>query len=98
MLSTIKLELLPHISYYIKNTHAFPKHLADIFQLPPSENEPEEEEALIQTLDAPYQLRQPIKHFQRAEVQEVISNLNPEISSDYDLITGKILKELPVLE
>jgi hypothetical protein len=32
----------------------------------------------------------------RAEVQEVISSLNPKKSSGCDLITGKILKELPI--
>jgi hypothetical protein len=34
----------------------------------------------------------------RAEVQEVINSLNPKKSSGYDLIIGKILKELPVIE
>jgi hypothetical protein len=29
-----------------------------------------------------------------AEVQEVINSLNPKKSSGYDVITGKILKEL----
>jgi hypothetical protein len=33
----------------------------------------------------------------RAEVQEVINSLNPKKSSGYDLITGKILKELPII-
>jgi hypothetical protein len=72
------------------------KHLADVFQPHPSENEPEVEEALIQLLESSYQLELPIKRFKRAEVQEVISNLNPTDSSGYDLITGKILKELPI--
>jgi hypothetical protein len=31
------------------------------------------------------------------EVQEVINSLNPKKSSGYDLITGKILKELPII-
>jgi hypothetical protein len=29
-------------------------------------------------LEAPYQLEPPIKHVKRAEVQEVVSNLNPK--------------------
>jgi hypothetical protein len=33
----------------------------------------------------------------RAEVQEVINSLNPKKSSGYDLITGTILKELPII-
>jgi hypothetical protein len=34
---------------------------------------------------------------QKAEVQEVISNLNPKKSSCYNIITGKILEELPII-
>jgi hypothetical protein len=67
--------------------------LADVFKPRLSENEPKYEEALIQLLESPYKLEPPIKHFKRAEVQEVISNLNPKKSTGYDLITGKILKE-----
>jgi hypothetical protein len=33
----------------------------------------------------------------KVEVQEVISSINPKKSSGYDLITGKILKELPTI-
>jgi hypothetical protein len=68
-----------------------------VFQPHPSENEPEEEGALIQHLETRYQLEPPINRLKRAEVQEVINSLNPEKSSGYDLITGKILKELPVI-
>jgi hypothetical protein len=46
----------------------------------------------------PYQLKPPLNHLKRAEVQEVTNSLNPEKSSGYDLITGKILKELPIIE
>jgi hypothetical protein len=80
-----------------KNAHAFAKRLTDVFQPHPSENEPEEEEALIQLLESPYQLEPPIKRFKRAEVPEVISNLNPKKSSGYDLIIGKILEELSMI-
>jgi hypothetical protein len=75
----------------------FVKQLADVFQAHPRENEPEEEEALIQLLEAHYHLEPPIKRFKRAEVQDVISNLNHKKSSGYGLITGKILKELPII-
>jgi hypothetical protein len=44
-----------------------------------------------------YQLEPPINRLKRAEVQEVINSLNPKRSSGYDIITGKILKELPVI-
>jgi hypothetical protein len=43
-----------------------------------SENEPEEEEAIIQLLETPYQLEPPNKRIKAAEDQEVISNLNPK--------------------
>jgi hypothetical protein len=63
-----------------------------------SENEPEDEGALIQLMESPpHRIQPPIRRFKRAEVQEFISNLNPKKSSGYDLITGKILKELPII-
>jgi hypothetical protein len=39
----------------IEKAHAFAEHLTKGFQLHPSENEPEKEEALIQLLKTPYQ-------------------------------------------
>jgi hypothetical protein len=51
----------------------------------------------MQLLETPYQLKPPINCLKRAEVQEVINSLNPKKSSGYDLITGKILKELPII-
>jgi hypothetical protein len=56
----------------------------------PSENEPEEEEALIHLLETPYQLEPPINLLKRAEVQEIISSLNPKKS--------KFLKNCLLLE
>jgi hypothetical protein len=43
----------------VKKAHAVAKHVADVFQPHLSENEPEEEEAHIQLLEAPYQLEPP---------------------------------------
>jgi hypothetical protein len=82
----------------VKKAHTFAGHLAKVFQMHPSESEPEEEEALIQLLKTPYQLEPPINCLERAEVQEVINSINPKKSSGYDLLTGKILKELLSLE
>jgi hypothetical protein len=62
-----------------------------------SENEPEEE-ALTQRLETPYQLEPSINCLKRAEVQEVINSLISKKSSGYNLITGNILKELPIIE
>jgi hypothetical protein len=36
-----------------------------------------------------------IKHLRRAEIQETITSITGKISG-YDLINGKILKELPI--
>jgi hypothetical protein len=47
-------------------------------------------------LETPYQLEPPIKRLKRTEVQET-NSLNPKKSPGYDLITGKILKELPTI-
>jgi hypothetical protein len=77
--------------------HTFAKHLANLFQPQPSKHELDEEEALIQLLEAPYQLEPPVNRLKRAEVQEVIYSLNLKKSSGYDPITGKILKEFPII-
>jgi hypothetical protein len=51
----------------------------------------------MQLLETPYQQEPPVNHLKRAEVQEVINSLNPKKSSSYNLITGKILIELPII-
>jgi hypothetical protein len=73
------------------------KHLVNVFQPHPPENEHQEEEALMQLLETPYQLKPTVNHLKRAGVQEVINSLNPKKPSGYDLITGKILKELSTI-
>jgi hypothetical protein len=80
-----------------RKAHAFAEHLANVSQPHPSENQPEVEETLMQLLETPYQLQPPINRPKRAEVHEVINSLNPKKSSGYNLITGKILKELPIV-
>jgi uncharacterized protein YktA (UPF0223 family) len=50
----------------VEKAHAFAKHLANVFQPHPSENEPEEEGTLIQLLKTPYQLEPPINRLKRA--------------------------------
>jgi hypothetical protein len=80
----------------VEKAHAFVECLAKVLQPHPSENEPKEE-ALIQFPETPYQLKPSINHLKRAEVQEVMNNQNPKKSSGYDLITGKILKELTII-
>jgi hypothetical protein len=52
----------------VEKAHAFAEHLAKVFQSLPSEDEPIEEEALIQLLETPYQLEPPINYLKKAEV------------------------------
>jgi hypothetical protein len=68
-----------------------------VFQSHPSEISPVEEEALIHYLETPYQLDPPLNRLLRSEVHAVVKNLNPKKSPGYDLITGKILQEVPVV-
>jgi hypothetical protein len=78
-----------------RKTHAFIKHLARVFQPHPSENE--KEEALTHLLETPYQRESTINHLKRSAVQEVINSLKAKKLPGYDLITGKVLKELPIV-
>jgi hypothetical protein len=78
----------------LKKSHAFAKHLEQVFPPHALDNTPEEEEDLIQLLETPYQLEPPIKRLKRTDVQEIINSLNPKKSPGYYLITDKILKEL----
>jgi hypothetical protein len=61
----------------VEKTHAFAELLAKGFHPHPSENEPLEEEALVQLLETPYQLEPPINRLKRAEVQEGFNSLIP---------------------
>jgi potassium voltage-gated channel Eag-related subfamily H protein 8 len=61
------------------------------------ENKPNEEEDLIQLLETSYPLKPPINRLKQTEVREVINSLNLKKSPRYDLITSKILKELPTI-
>jgi hypothetical protein len=74
-----------------EKAQTFADHLATVFKPHPSENPPEEEEALNLQLEIPYQLEPPNSQFQRSEVQTIINNLKPRSSPGYDLIIGKIL-------
>jgi hypothetical protein len=53
------------------------------------------DESLTSLLESPYQLELPPHRFKYSEIQTVINNLSPKTSPGYDLITGKILQELP---
>jgi hypothetical protein len=54
----------------VKRANAFAEHLADDFQQHPSGNESEGEEAVIQLLETPYQLKPPINRLRRADIKK----------------------------
>lgn len=73
----------------------FARHLVDVFQPHPPENNYDIEKEVEQFLNEPYQLDLPPQSFTVHEVQRIIlTNLNPKKSPGYDLIGGRILKEL----
>jgi hypothetical protein len=80
-----------------EKAHPFAEHFANVFQPQPPEDEPKEEEALIQLLETLHQLKPPTNRIKGADIQEVINRPNHKKSSGYNLITGKILKELPTI-
>jgi hypothetical protein len=45
----------------------------------------------------PYQLELPIPRLTQTDIQTAITHLHPKKSPGYELITGKILKELPII-
>jgi hypothetical protein len=79
----------------IDKAQTFANHLASVFQYNPSNNSSEEEEPIISLLESPYKLEPPPQRFKQPEIQTVVNNLFPKTSPGYDLITGKILQELP---
>jgi hypothetical protein len=80
-----------------KHRHSFAEHLPKVLRPHPSENEPEEEEALTHLLKISYQLKPSNNRLKGSEVEEVVNSLETNKSSGYDLITGKIFKELPIV-
>jgi hypothetical protein len=53
------------------------------------------EGTLTRLLESPYQLELFPLLFKRSEIQNVIRNLSSKACPGYDLITGKIIQELP---
>jgi hypothetical protein len=75
----------------------FANHLASVFQPHPPEPDSLPEDTLTSFLETPCQLEPLIQHLKRSEVQAIFKNLPLKKSPGYDLMTGKILKELPTL-
>jgi len=78
-----------------QNVTAFAEHLALVFQHFPSQLSVTEEETINNDLNAPSQMALPMKKIRINKVKNVIQyKINPRKALGYDLITGKILKEL----
>jgi hypothetical protein len=81
---------------HAEKTHAFTKHLADVSKLH-SQKWTQRGRSTSPTSRVPIPTQTANETLQIAEVQEFISNQNPKKLSGYDLITGKILKELLII-
>jgi hypothetical protein len=76
---------------------AFANHLASVFQPHPPEPHSLPKDTLTSFLETPFQLEPPYSTPQMIRGASNIKNLPPKKYPGYDLMTGKILKELPTL-
>jgi hypothetical protein len=79
----------------VEKANTFSKHFSTVFKpYPPNPQIIDDE--IFEYLDSPLQLSPPIPPFKPSEVRKTISeNLNPKKAPGLDLITGRLLKELP---
>jgi hypothetical protein len=70
-------------------------HFAHIFQPYDSEIPDVEERYILHSQEAPSHLKTPAKKFKITEVRAAIKHMRTKKAPGYDLITGRILKELP---
>ena len=70
-------------------------HFANVFKPYNSEMPGDEEQEILHALETPSQLATPVKTFKLPEVRSVIKQLCSRKTPVYDLITDRILKELP---
>jgi hypothetical protein len=80
-----------------EKAQAFANRLATVFQPHPSDPTSTPKANLTSPLETPFQLEAPVNRLKRSEVHAIIHNLPPKKSPGHDLMTGKILKELPPL-
>lgn len=77
-----------------EKAEVFVEHLGKVFQ-PDEAISATERDEIQNLLDVPLQLSLPIKYFSVNEVRKMIEGLKDKKSPGYDLITGRVLKELP---
>lgn len=73
----------------------FANHLADVFKPFASKITNEEEACISHFLEVPFQMDLPISNIRMTEVNKIIKNLSDKKAPGFELITGKVLKELP---
>ncbi|KAI5742412.1 hypothetical protein M8J77_007001 [Diaphorina citri] len=75
----------------------FGNHLSSAFQpFPPAQDADMEEQSKIQEfLDVPCQMTLPIKAISASEIKLALRDIKKNKAPGYDLITGKLLQELP---
>ena len=80
-----------------EKAETFAEHLNGVFILNPSEDNTETiTKKVSEFLNQTHQLGLPINKFTKNEVRSAIEKLNEHNASGYDLITAKIMRELPV--
>lgn len=80
----------------LEKASTFASHLRRVFQPFDKEHPAEEETYIHEFLEAPFQMDLPIKNITLQEVQLLIKNtLNVKKAPGYELISGKVIKELP---
>lgn len=77
---------------HVEKSEVFVNHLAAVFTPNPSLVNHDE---IQECIDSPNQLSPPIKPFTPSKVSKIIKRLKLCKARGYDLITGKVLKELP---
>jgi hypothetical protein len=78
-----------------QKAHVLADHFAHVFQPHDSEIPDVEEREILQPQEAPSRLETPVKKFKITEVRAAIKHIRTKKAPGYELITGRILKELP---
>lgn len=73
----------------------FSEHLVNVFTPHPYEGTSDHAEDIAEFLDSPNNIDEQINKFTKTEIINLIRKLNPKKSPGYDLITNRILQELP---
>lgn len=74
----------------------FAKHLTNIFKPFPPTRSQSDETKITNFLDAPFQMDVPIKKFKIRDIESLINQLSLKKAPGFDLITSKMLKEMPI--